>query len=115
MAHKEYYDMKGKGNRGMEATVATSSKAEYPYGIRVNLDDESIEKLGLDFNKFKSGESVKLICEAIVVSRTESEYEGKMTRDLSFQITGMKKPTMIPEDRMKTGTELIRSMRRNKA
>lgn len=109
----EIISLKGKGDM-LAGPETASSREQYPYGTRITLNDNSIEKLGLDFSKFKIGVSGKIVCEYVVVSKSESEYEGKMNRDICLQITGMQKPSMVSEDRMKTGSDLLRKMRKEK-
>lgn len=67
---------------------------EYPYGLQVNLDDDTIEKLGLAMPKV-GGELTLTAC-VRVTSVASSEHErGSKNRSVSLQITDMaieKKP-----------------------
>jgi len=107
----EIISMKGKASN-TDTPVSVGEKGpHYPWGLKINLNDESLEKLGLDFSKFKSQSTVKLVCEAIVTGKSENEYDGKVSRELTLQITGMSKPSVVSSDRMKTGADLLKKMR----
>ena len=110
----EIISMKGTASKDSCAPCTVGEKGpDYPYGIRVDLNNESLEKLGLKFDKFKSGATVKVVCEAVVTAKSENEYDGKLEKSLTLQITGMSKPSVISSDRMKTGADLLRSLRKN--
>lgn len=84
---------------------------EYPWGLTINLENESIEKLGVNFKRFPVGRKVKLVCEAEVVSASmESMKDGKDSKSIRLQIVSMAKP--VVRDRMKAGTDLLDDMRR---
>lgn len=107
----EIVNMKQKPSGGSEVAAPMSQKESYHYGLRITLNDDALDKLGCDFKKFNTDTPVKLTCEAIVVSKSESEYDGKVERRLELQITGLSKPAVISENRMKTGTDLLKKMR----
>lgn len=58
-------EKKKKGNKNVEA-VASPEREEYPWGLRVSLDDKSISKLGLKPKHMKVGSIVKLEARAYV-------------------------------------------------
>lgn len=62
----------------------------YPYGLRLDLSDESLDKLGLD-DLPKVGKTVKIVAQAEVQSASEStSSSGKSHRSVGLQITKMK-------------------------
>lgn len=67
-----------------------SDAPKYPWGLCINLNDDSLEKLGLD--KLPSVETeVTIIAKAVVSSTRESQTQGGETeRSLELQITDMK-------------------------
>jgi len=78
-----------------------ADRPEYPYGLCINLDRESLEKLGITALP-AVGDQLQLT--ALVTVQSVSEYErqeeGK-SRDVSLQITDMAldKPTGEPDAR----------------
>lgn len=62
----------------------------YPYGLRLDLSDESLDKLGLD-DLPKVGKTVNISAVAEVQSASEStSASGKSHRSVGLQITKMK-------------------------
>ena len=73
---------------GKEASpMAVKNEApRYPYGLRISLENETLNKLGLD-DLPKVGSYVKIRAEACVVSVSSNEDEGgKPRRSLAVQI-----------------------------
>ena len=88
-----------------------TSKESYPWGLRLSLNDPIIEKLGIDISKLKTGQAYKMDCEAIVTSISQNDYEGKISNDLSLQITGMSIPKKTNSDRLQSGKSILNNMR----
>jgi hypothetical protein len=62
----------------------------YPYGLRLDINDDSLDKLGMD-DLPKVGKTVKIVAEAEVQSASEStSASGKSHRSVGLQITKMK-------------------------
>ena len=62
---------------------------EYPYGLKLNLDNDSIKKLDLKALP-EVGTVMTLTATVEVVDRSESEYTGdKVHKNLGLQITDM--------------------------
>lgn len=76
---------------GADVAPSTSSREDYPYGLRIDLDNEGLDKLGLT-EMPKVGTTVKLSAKA-VVKRTshdesdEGEGESKPRKSVCLQIT----------------------------
>lgn len=51
------------------------SGPKYPWGLELRLENNSLEKLGVDISKFKGGQSVPLQIEGIVTGISLSENE----------------------------------------
>ncbi len=63
-------------------------KPEYPYGLSIDLGEESLEKLGIE--KLPAcGESMQIHAMVTVKAVSQSEYEGKKSRNMCLQITDM--------------------------
>ena len=81
------HSMKRKKKNGGEDT-APMDESPYPYGLSINLDEESMEKLGI--GPMSVGSEVKFIASAKVTSVSEHESEGsEKTENMTLQITEM--------------------------
>ncbi len=80
-----------KETKSHEAEVAEpiSAEEDYPYGLNINLEKESLEKLGLDIDDFSIGGKVDIICQAEVTSLHESANKNSTNASASLQITNM--------------------------
>lgn len=68
--------------------VEDSEQPEYPYGLRINLDEESLKKLGTtELPEVGQGMSLKAQVEVASVSQYDND-KGKH-REMSLQITDM--------------------------
>jgi len=68
---------------------------EFPYGLHVNLGNESLDKLGLDIGKFKAGSDMYAVVKLHIIDKQVSEREREggekyVDRNLSVIITHMK-------------------------
>jgi hypothetical protein len=83
-------DKKAREEKYAESAIA-SDGPEYPYGLQLNLDDETIEKLGLALPEV--GKDLALVARVNVtaVSASENTYGGKKEkrRSITLQITEM--------------------------
>ncbi len=62
---------------------------EYPYGLRIDLNNESLEKLGIA-DLPKVGEKMTVLAKVEVRSSSQSSYkEGEDRKNVSLQITDM--------------------------
>ena len=61
---------------------------EYPYGLRINLDDDSLKKLGIT-ELPEVGTTMTLQAQVEVVSVSQHESDNGKHRDMSLQITDM--------------------------
>lgn len=69
----------------------------YPYGLRLELDEESIQKLGLtELPEIDSFMVVMAKAKVVNVSKNESEG-GKVYRHLCLQVTALKVKEGEPE------------------
>jgi hypothetical protein len=59
---------------------------DYPYGLTVHLDHETIEKLGLSDMDLDAGEPVMLVSEATVTEDRINTVNGKTRRSMSLQL-----------------------------
>lgn len=92
-----------------EAVGSSPGKGDqYPWGLRLNLGNEEIEKLGLDFSGLSAGDTVAIIAKATICDLSEREEleagEGKeVYRNCSIQIKELEIKTDETK-REKTGT-----------
>lgn len=62
---------------------------EYPYGLRIDLDDSSMEKLGID-KLPEVGSTMMIMARVEVCCASESKsYSGETNRNVALQITEM--------------------------
>ena len=66
-----------------------SEPDSYPYGLRIDLNKESLKALGLSVGQFNIGESVTLTCKAdvITVRATKGRYDE--SENVELQITDL--------------------------
>jgi hypothetical protein len=79
-----------KAQQEKYATASPVDGDAYPYGLTVRLDNESLEKLGLDVSDYPVGDTVMLIatCEVCETSARQSVVGGE-NQNLTLQITEM--------------------------
>lgn len=78
---------KKERNREQKEMDATSpSMEEYPYGLSLHLDNDSLDKLGIG-QLPKVGKKFRLHAECEVKSASLHERNGKRNRDLTLQVT----------------------------
>lgn len=78
-----------KERRPDEAEPISPDVEEYPYGLNINLEKESMEKLGLDVDDFNLGSKVDIVCLARVDSLHESSNKHNSSSSVNLQITKM--------------------------
>ena len=80
----------------MEAAICCESQDEYPYGLCIDLNTDSLDKLGISIDKFSVKDIVTVIAECEIKSISQSSHvSGKDNKSLGLQITKMK----IQEDK----------------
>lgn len=82
-------DMKRSKTKTEEMYPSMSDESPYPYGLELNLDSESLKKLGLE-ELPAVGSKFTVSGMAYVRSASSSEYEGEgRMQSLSLQITDL--------------------------
>lgn len=85
-------DKKDKKKDTSEACCSVSGNGpDFPWGLSVNLENESLDKLKID-SLPEVGSTVRIVAEArveSVSSRSDRESNGKKNRSVSLQITKM--------------------------
>lgn len=73
---------------GYNGSIAMDAP-QYPYGLRIDLDDQSLEKLGID--KLPEVGSTMMIVARVEVQSVSSnkDYKGEPEQRLGLQITDM--------------------------
>jgi hypothetical protein len=80
-------DMKGdKQDMGTAVEVMPGSPdtPEYPYGLRITIEDEKVGELGLD--KLRVGDKLTISCDCEVIEVAEREDQGGKTQRVELQI-----------------------------
>lgn len=80
-----------KGEYGGPSTKdAEDNLPRYPYGTRIDLETEALEKLELSPSDFTVGQKLKIVCEVEVVRLSESQsLKGKDRCSMDLQITDL--------------------------
>lgn len=66
------------------------SSPQYPYGLCIDLDKPSLEKLGKSTSDFEMGQEMEITCMVRVKSLSSSSYEdGDKHESVGLQITDM--------------------------
>lgn len=65
---------------------AVEEMDDYPYGLTVNLDDDTMSKLGLTDKDFDTGEPVMLMAEAVITEDRINTINGKTRRSMAIQL-----------------------------
>ncbi|MDF7242957.1 capsid staple protein [Proteus mirabilis] len=63
------------------------TREEYPYGLRISLENDTIEKLDVSIPDV--GESIELSAVAKILSKSINEREGKKSVYVELQITDL--------------------------
>jgi len=95
-----------------EVAPISTSDSEYPYGLEVRLEKESLAKLGMDVSDFSIGGTVDMVCQAEVTTLNESAGKGGDYSSISIQITDMalkQRPNETPKTLKLTLRELSRA------
>lgn len=69
--------------------IGPAEEPEYPYGLALTLDDDSLKKLGLSVDGLKVGQAMELHARAEVKSLSKSESEGEQHQSVGLQITDL--------------------------
>ena len=79
-------DMKlPKEKKKLEAIAIAEDK--YPYGLRINLNNYEINKLGIDVSKLKVGSKVKVLAEGEITNIfIRQTMEKKEDKSMSIQL-----------------------------
>lgn len=80
---------KERKDNSPEVAPTNYDEPEYPYGMEISLDAESMKKLGLDVDDFSIDGEVDIICQGEVTRTHESSGKHDSTASVSIQITKM--------------------------
>lgn len=91
MTHMKHERKESKKDKS--AVVSPSRGEDYPYGMRISLDHDSLEKLGMHEGAMPSvGDEMHIHAKTKVQRTSEDQHEGdsKKKRHIELQITHMK-------------------------
>ena|SRR5579859_5842099 len=87
MVNMELDEKEGK-KESVEAMENLEPK--YPWGLQISLDNESMEKLGIEDEKFKVGEEYTIECRVKVIGVNEDEtINDGVRKNMRCQIVEM--------------------------
>lgn len=72
-----------------EPSSLVEDRPRYPWGLQVNLDKDSLEKLGIGDELPGVGEKYLLVAMVDVTSVSSNQSEGGSNRSVGLQITSM--------------------------
>lgn len=78
-----------KKERTGEVAISSPDVEEYPYGLSLNLEKESLDKLGLDADDFNINSKVEMVCTGEITSIHESASKDNDHTSINVQITKM--------------------------
>lgn len=82
-------DMRRTAEEKSEA-MAMPSVGEYPYGLSISLDTDSLKKLEVDFDSVEVGQTYHFIAMAKVTCKSRNEQDGGEAREcIELQITNL--------------------------
>jgi hypothetical protein len=68
---------------------AVGDGSDYPYGLSVHLDHQTITKLGLVDADFDAGDDVQMVATCIITNDSVNKVNGKTMRSMTVQIQKM--------------------------
>lgn len=71
-----------------ERWESSEERDDYPWGLRIHIDEETAEKLGL--GDLDAGQDVMLHAKCFVAEDSINKTNGKTRRNMALQITAMK-------------------------
>ena len=77
-------DMKLSRSEKAEDAEVASERPEYPYGLQLNLDQDALEKLGIELPDV--GDTFFVVAVAKVLSVSERKSQEHTSQDVSLQI-----------------------------
>lgn len=80
--------MSKKETKKMVEGDMPEDRPQYPYGLKLNLDNETLEKLGMKTMP-EMGKAMMMMAKVTVTDMHESKSEGSNYRSLGLQITDM--------------------------
>lgn len=72
----------------MECSPCHGDMPDYPYGTRLNLDEEQLSQLGITAMP-SAGEPMWIEARGVVTGMREEHIDGKLRRGLEIQITDL--------------------------
>ena len=90
MSLSKLVDMRMTSEEKMEANMPFSfNQSEYPYGLSISLDQNTLAKLDVDHEDWQIGDIFDLRCMARVTSVSENETESGKCCRVELQIVMM--------------------------
>lgn len=74
-------------NKDTEPTPAKPSEESYPYGLCLDLNEDVIDKLGINVKDV--GDTCRIVADAKVKRVSEEKSDGETRRSMALQITKM--------------------------
>lgn len=65
-----------KGSMPAIADANPENMPKYPWGTAIRLENETLEKLGVDISDWEVGDNFEILCEVKVTSKSENDTEN---------------------------------------
>lgn len=82
-------EMESKAETMVVDSSAPEGGPQYPWGLTVRLEKESLDKLGIDLADYSLGDIINLTAKCCVKELRQSEGEGDQSKTVELQITDM--------------------------
>lgn len=79
-------DLKLSKRERKDITEPSMDAPEYPWGLNLTLDEEVLEKLGLDVGDFKVGEELPLVGVVKVTSISQHQSDGSASTSVGLTL-----------------------------
>lgn len=80
---------KAEKKKQADAWEMDAVRDDYPYGLSIHINEDTMDKLGLTDAEFDTGEPVKIIAEGFISEDRISVVNGKSRRCMSIQFRKM--------------------------
>lgn len=78
-----------KKDKAQSTDAVCVGTSEYPYGLKIELSEESLKKLGLELPRMESKFSLQAVVEVCSVSTFVDEFSERATVSLQIQEMGL--------------------------
>jgi len=82
-------EKKAESDRWNSIETASEDRPDYPYGLTLSLDYETVKKMGLSERDFDAGQPVTITAEAMITEDRIEIINGEKRHSISLQVQKM--------------------------